>query len=91
MAEALWKEKPVIASAVGGIPLQIAHKYSGILTHSVEGTAFWIKQLSRSPATPGSWASTGKNTSGPTIPSPATSGITSCSSSPYFEKDVVQL
>jgi len=49
VAEALWKAKPVIASAVGGIPLQIAHKYSGILTRSVEGTAFWIKQLLQEP------------------------------------------
>jgi len=45
VSEALWKAKPVIASAVGGIPLQIAHKHSGILTHSVAGTAYWIKQL----------------------------------------------
>jgi trehalose synthase len=45
VAEALWKAKPVIASAVGGIPLQIAHKYSGLLTHSIEGTAFALKQL----------------------------------------------
>ncbi len=50
VAEALWKGKPTIASAVGGIPLQIAHKYSGILTHSIEGTAFWIKQLLHEPA-----------------------------------------
>jgi trehalose synthase len=49
VAEALWKAKPVIASAVGGIPLQIAHKYSGILTRSIEGTAFWIKQLLQEP------------------------------------------
>jgi trehalose synthase len=49
VAEALWKGKPVIASAVGGIPLQIAHKYSGILTHSIEGTAYWIKQLLNEP------------------------------------------
>jgi trehalose synthase len=49
IAEALWKAKPVIASAVGGIPLQITHKYSGILTHTVEGTAYWIKQLLQSP------------------------------------------
>jgi trehalose synthase len=49
VSEALWKSKPVIASAVGGIPLQIAHKYSGILTHTVEGTAFWIKQLLNAP------------------------------------------
>lgn len=49
VAEALWKGKPTIASAVGGIPLQIAHKYSGILTHSIEGTAYWIKQLINEP------------------------------------------
>jgi trehalose synthase len=49
VAEALWKAKPVIASAVGGIPLQIAHKYSGILTYSVEGTAFYLKQLLNEP------------------------------------------
>lgn len=50
VSEALWKGKPVIAGAVGGIPLQIAHKYSGILTHSVEGTAYWLKQLLQSKA-----------------------------------------
>src|SRR5262249_7469441 len=49
VSEALWKSRPVIASAVGGIPLQIAHKYSGILTHSIEGTAYWIKQLIHEP------------------------------------------
>jgi len=49
VSEALWKEKPTIASAVGGIPLQITHKYSGILTHSIEGTAYWIKQLIHEP------------------------------------------
>jgi len=49
VAEALWKAKPMIASAVGGIPQQIAHKYLGILTRSVEGTAFWIKQLLQEP------------------------------------------
>ena len=49
VAEALWKSKPVIASAVGGIPLQISHKYSGILTHTIEGTAYWIKQLINEP------------------------------------------
>ncbi len=49
VSEALWKAKPVIASAVGGIPLQIAHKHSGILTRSIEGTAYWIKQLLNEP------------------------------------------
>ena len=50
ITEALWKAKPVIAGAVGGIPLQIKHKYSGILTHSVEGTAYWLKRLLRDSA-----------------------------------------
>jgi trehalose synthase len=49
VAEALWKAKPVIAGAVGGIPLQIAHKYSGLLTHTIEGTAFTLKQLLQNP------------------------------------------
>jgi len=49
VSEALWKGKPVIAGAVGGIPLQIAHRYSGILTHTIEGTAYWIKQLLNAP------------------------------------------
>lgn len=49
VAEGLWKGKPVVASNVGGIPLQIKHKYSGLLCHSVEGAAFAIKQLLNSP------------------------------------------
>jgi len=50
ITEALWKGKPVIAGAVGGIPLQVTHKYSGILTHSIDGTAYWLKQLLQDPA-----------------------------------------
>lgn len=49
VAEALWKGKPVVASNVGGIPLQITNKYSGLLTYSIDGTAFAIKQLLNSP------------------------------------------
>jgi len=49
IAEALWKKKPVVASAVGGIPLQITHKYSGMLCHSVSGAAFALKQLLQNP------------------------------------------
>ncbi|MBU1998532.1 MAG: glycosyltransferase [Candidatus Omnitrophota bacterium] len=50
VAEALWKAKPVVASNVGGIPLQVKHKFSGLLCHSVEGAAFAIKQLLNTPA-----------------------------------------
>ncbi|MDD5072587.1 MAG: glycosyltransferase [Candidatus Omnitrophica bacterium] len=49
VSEALWKAKPVVASNVGGIPLQITHKYSGLLCHSVEGASFAVKQLLSSP------------------------------------------
>lgn len=50
VSEALWKGKPVVASHVGGIPLQIKHKYSGLLCHSIEGAAFSIKQILNNPA-----------------------------------------
>jgi trehalose synthase len=45
VTEALWKAKPTIASAVGGIPHQIIHKISGMLVHSVEGCAYHIRYL----------------------------------------------
>jgi trehalose synthase len=45
VSEALWKKKPVVASAVGGIPSQVIHKQTGLLAHSVEGTAYQIRFL----------------------------------------------
>jgi len=45
VSEALWKGKPLVAGAVGGITLQVSHKYSGLLCHSIEGAAHSIKQL----------------------------------------------
>ncbi len=45
VTEALWKKKPVVASAVGGIPAQVIHKHTGLLVHSVEGTAYQIRFL----------------------------------------------
>jgi len=45
VSEALWKKKPVVASAVGGIPIQVIHKHTGLLSHSVEGTAYQIRYL----------------------------------------------
>ena len=35
----------MVASAVGGIPLQVIHKHTGLLAHSVEGTAYQIRFL----------------------------------------------
>lgn len=49
VTEGLWKAKPVIATAVGGIPLQITHKHSGILTYSIAGTAHYLKELLSEP------------------------------------------
>lgn len=49
VSEALWKAKPVVASNVGGIPLQVKDKYSGLLCYSPEGAAFAVKQLLSSP------------------------------------------
>jgi trehalose synthase len=50
VAEALWKKKPVVASAVGGIPAQVIHKHTGLLAHSVEGTAYQIRFLLSHPS-----------------------------------------
>ncbi len=45
VTEALWKGKPTIGGAVGGIPNQIIHKLTGALVHSVEGCAYQIRYL----------------------------------------------
>lgn len=45
VTEALWKEKPVVATAVGGIPQQVLHGRTGWLTYSVEGTAYYIRRV----------------------------------------------
>ncbi|MEW6002872.1 MAG: glycosyltransferase [Nitrospirota bacterium] len=49
VTESLWKGKPVIGGAVGGIPHQIIHGVTGFLVHSVEGAAFRIRQLLSNP------------------------------------------
>lgn len=60
VTEALWKSRPVVASAVGGIPLQIKHKYSGLLCHSVEGAALQMRQFLQNPAFARRLAANGK-------------------------------
>lgn len=49
VTEALWKKKPIIGGAVGGIPLQVRHGITGFLVHSIEGAAYHIKLLLRHP------------------------------------------
>jgi trehalose synthase len=45
VTEALWKGKPTIGGAVGGIPNQIIHQLTGVLVHSIEGCAYQIRYL----------------------------------------------
>ncbi len=49
VSEALWKKKPVIASAVGGIPLQVKHRFTGLLVHSIDGAVYALRQLLTNP------------------------------------------
>jgi trehalose synthase len=49
VTEAMWKAKPVIGGAVGGIRRQIIQGSTGFLVYSVEGTAYRIRQLLGNP------------------------------------------
>jgi trehalose synthase len=49
VSEALWKSKPVVAAAVGGIPLQVKDRLTGLLSHGIEGTAYALRQLLTNP------------------------------------------
>jgi len=49
VSEAMWKKKPVIGGAAGGIPLQIIHGVNGFLVNSIEGAAFRMRQLLNQP------------------------------------------
>jgi trehalose synthase len=49
VSEAMWKGKPVIGGAVGGIALQIQDYSTGFLVHSPEGCAFRIRYLLHRP------------------------------------------
>lgn len=45
VSEALWKRKPVIGGAVGGIKIQVLNGITGFLVHSPEGAAQRAAQL----------------------------------------------
>ncbi len=45
VTEGMWKEKPVIGGAVGGIVEQIYNYQTGFLVYSVEGAAYRIRYL----------------------------------------------
>jgi len=60
VTEGLWKGKPVIAGAVGGIPTQVIHKLTGVLVHSVEGCAYQIRYLLTHPEYAGQLGKNGR-------------------------------
>lgn len=60
VSEGMWKGKPVIGGAVGGIPLQIVHGVTGFLVHSVEGAAFKTRQVLNNPEMAKRMGETGK-------------------------------
>ena len=45
VTEAMWKAKPVVAGAAGGITLQVHDHRTGFLVHSEEGLAFRLRYL----------------------------------------------
>jgi trehalose synthase len=47
VTEALWKGKPVIGGACGGITLQVHDYHTGFLVHSPAGAAYRIRYLLR--------------------------------------------
>ena len=49
VAEAMWKGKPVIGGATGGIAVQIVNGVTGYTVNSVEGCAFRIRYLLSNP------------------------------------------
>ncbi|MBZ0159338.1 MAG: glycosyltransferase [bacterium] len=49
VAEAMWKGKPVIGGAAGGITVQVIHDVTGYTVNSVEGAAFRIRYLLENP------------------------------------------
>src|SRR5665811_1317852 len=49
VTEAMWKGKPVIGGAVGGIVLQLRDYNTGFLVNSPEGCAFRIRYLLHRP------------------------------------------
>jgi len=49
VAEAMWKAKPVIGGAVGGITTQVIYGETGFTVNSIEGCAYRIRYLLNNP------------------------------------------
>jgi trehalose synthase len=50
ITEALWKARPVVASDVGGIPLQIKHDKTGLLCRDAKTCAAAVLEILQNPA-----------------------------------------
>jgi trehalose synthase len=59
-AAAMWKGKPVIGSAAGGIPFQIPQAVAGYVVETVEGAAFRIRHLLNNPELIGRMGAAGR-------------------------------
>ena len=57
--EALWKFKPVIGGACGGITLQVHDYQTGFLVHSPAGAAYRIRYLLHTSISAGAWGGPG--------------------------------
>jgi trehalose synthase len=60
VTEALWKERPVVAMGVGGIPLQVLPGKTGYLVHTLEGTSAAIRRVLDHPEEASALARQGK-------------------------------
>jgi trehalose synthase len=60
VAEAIWKARPFVGGAVGGIPLQVSDGESGYLVHSVEECAERALQIIEDPGLGKKLGRTGK-------------------------------
>ena len=60
VAAAMWKGKPVIGSAAGGIPFQIPQGVTGYVVETVEGAAFRIRHLLNNPELIGRMGAAGR-------------------------------
>ena len=49
VAEGMWKSKPVIGGAVGGITAQVVYGLTGYTVNSIEGCAYRIRYLLNNP------------------------------------------
>ncbi len=60
VSEALWKEKPIVAGNVGGIPMQVPKGFENNLVDTIEGCAERILHLLKRPGERGDYGRAGR-------------------------------